>query len=279
MKFIHEDFLLQTKPSRQLFHQFAEAEPILRQGIAVNTALLEGNPADDEVRFDLGNCRYNLGYLQFKREQYDEALGNLDQARQLEEAAPEGESSPQPRYRRMLAMIQRYRGEVLDAQDKPEALEAYRAGADILATLTAKFPENIWYEVEYAQCLNRLADKLVRLDRADEAEGDYKRALAALEPKPGTELPRQAQLERAMTLNNYGLTRHNARPGEGEDLLHQSIALASKLASSTPAALTDRQFLAVARNNLGEVFKETGRYLRPRGEETLEVIQLERNLS
>jgi len=29
MKFIHEDFLLQTKTARQLYHQFAEAEPIL----------------------------------------------------------------------------------------------------------------------------------------------------------------------------------------------------------------------------------------------------------
>ncbi len=29
MKFIHEDFLLQTKTARRLYHQFAEAEPIL----------------------------------------------------------------------------------------------------------------------------------------------------------------------------------------------------------------------------------------------------------
>ena len=29
MKFIHEDFLLQTRTARRLFHQFAEAEPIL----------------------------------------------------------------------------------------------------------------------------------------------------------------------------------------------------------------------------------------------------------
>ncbi len=29
MKFIHEDFLLHTKTARRLFHQFAEAEPIL----------------------------------------------------------------------------------------------------------------------------------------------------------------------------------------------------------------------------------------------------------
>ena len=29
MKFIHEDFLLQTKPARRLYHQFAAAEPIL----------------------------------------------------------------------------------------------------------------------------------------------------------------------------------------------------------------------------------------------------------
>jgi len=29
MKFITEDFLLQTKTARRLYHQFAEAEPIL----------------------------------------------------------------------------------------------------------------------------------------------------------------------------------------------------------------------------------------------------------
>ena len=28
MKFIHEDFLLQTRTARRLYHQFAEAEPI-----------------------------------------------------------------------------------------------------------------------------------------------------------------------------------------------------------------------------------------------------------
>src|SRR5947207_1284299 len=29
MKFIHEDFLLNTRPARRLYHQFAEGEPIL----------------------------------------------------------------------------------------------------------------------------------------------------------------------------------------------------------------------------------------------------------
>jgi len=29
MKFIHEDFLLQTRTAKRLYHQFAEAEPIL----------------------------------------------------------------------------------------------------------------------------------------------------------------------------------------------------------------------------------------------------------
>ena len=29
MKFIHDDFLLQTRRARRLFHRFAEAEPIL----------------------------------------------------------------------------------------------------------------------------------------------------------------------------------------------------------------------------------------------------------
>ena len=60
--------------------RFQEAEPILRRGVELNTALSGRFPNDEEIRFDLSTCHYNLGYLQLKAGKTEEALASAELA-------------------------------------------------------------------------------------------------------------------------------------------------------------------------------------------------------
>jgi serine/threonine protein kinase len=238
--------------------RFAEGEPILRRGISLGSALLKKDPQDREVQFDLGVCSYNLGYLQFKNGQAEQALATLEETCKVEQALSSGPQAL-PRSRRLLALAFRYRGESLDALGRKGADEAYREGIAILEKLTAEFPSNVLYQIDYAQCLNKLADKLVQSGKADEAEASYQRALAALDARQVPKWPHNGRLEKAMTLSNLANFRHEAKRPGAEPLLHQSIELASSLAAGTPPGSGDHRFLALARNNLGEILRDLGR--------------------
>ena len=58
----------------------AEAELILRRGIALNADLTAKQPGDVQVRLDLAKCRNNLGYLLLESGQTEGAIAELEQA-------------------------------------------------------------------------------------------------------------------------------------------------------------------------------------------------------
>ncbi|QEH31636.1 Serine/threonine-protein kinase PknD [Aquisphaera giovannonii] len=243
--------------------RFDEAGPILRRGIAENAALRKAFPDDREVSFDLGTCEYNLGYLQYHTGHPEEALATLDRARALEQALADREPAT-PRYPRLLAMISRCTGEALDALGRPGAEEAYRRSVGILEKLTAAHPDVIHFQIEYAQCLNRLADKQALARRNDDAEASFAKALAALDSAEAGGRGRAAgvalaaRLEKAMTLSNRSVFRDDAGLPGAEASLRESIGIADKLAAEAPSP-PHRQFLAIARNNLGEQLLKAGK--------------------
>ena len=75
MKFIHEDFLLSTRTARHLYHQFAEAEPILRKAA--------------QLAPNLAPVQYHFGMVALQLGRKDEAGVALRRALQLDDRLPE----------------------------------------------------------------------------------------------------------------------------------------------------------------------------------------------
>jgi tetratricopeptide (TPR) repeat protein len=215
-------------------------------------------PEDREIDFDLGNCYQNLGYLLLKRGHAEEALAALVQAertnRSLVQKLPKV-----PRCRRNLALVLRWRGEALEALERSGVLDTYREGVTILEKLAAEFPANVRYQLDLARCLNKLGAQMAQGNRGDEAERLYQKALAALSSKDVHDWPLECRREKAMTLGNQGDFRQGAGRADAEEPLRSSVQLARELAAGKTPARQDRQYLAIARNNLGEALRDRGR--------------------
>ena len=116
--------------------RFADAEPLLRQGIKLNPDLREF-PDDRELDFDLANCDHNLGYLcsseAMPKKPWPPRRGGKAVAI-AGQAAP-----PLPRCKRNLALILRWRGDALEALERSGVEKAYREAVAILEKLTADF--------------------------------------------------------------------------------------------------------------------------------------------
>ena len=245
--------------------RFAEAEPILRRGIKLNTELAKKLPEDREIDFDLGNCYHNLGYLLLKRGHAEEALTTLEQAEKVERSLIE--ILPRtPRCRRNLAQILRWRGEALEALERPGVADAYRSGLAILEKLTVEFPANVLYQLDLARCLNKVGGEMAKTNHPDEAERLYQRALAALSSKEIHDWPPDCRREKAMILSNQGVFRNDAGRAKAEEPLRSSVAIAQELAAGKHPARKDRQYLAIAHNNLGEALRDWGRNAEARKE-------------
>jgi len=254
--------------------RFAEAEPILRRGIELNVELVKRLPEDREIDFDLGNCYHNLGYLLLKRGHAEDALATLEQAerinRSLVQKLPE-----LPRCRCNLALVLRWRGEALEALGRPGVQDTYRESVTILEKLAAESPANVLYQLDLARCLNKLGDQMAKVKRVDEAERLYQNALAALSSMDVHDWPVECRREKAMTLSNQGLSRQEAGRADAEEPLRSSVKIAQELASAKTAARKDRQYLAIAHNNLGDTLREWGRNAEARKEFQESVADLE----
>ena len=150
--------------------------------------------------------------------------------------------------------------------ERPGVEEAYRAGLAILEKLTVKFPANVLYQLDLARCLNKVGGEMAKAKRPDEAEHLYQRALAALSSKEIHDWPADCRREKAMTLSNQGVFRQDAGRGNAEEPLRSSVVIAQELAFGKHAARKDRQYLAIAHNNLGEAFRDWGRNAEARKE-------------
>ena len=132
-----------------------------------------------------------------------------------------------PRNRRLLGMALSYRGEALEALGRPAAAEAYRECLAVVEKLAAEFPDNVFYQVDLARCLNKMAGHDGRhRSCASEAEDLYHRALAALGSKKPGDGPDEGLREKAMILSNLGVLRQEAKRPDAEKPLRESLAIA-----------------------------------------------------
>jgi tetratricopeptide (TPR) repeat protein len=107
---------------------------------------------------------------------------------------------------------------------------------------------------------------MAKAKHPDEAESLYQKALAALSSKDVPDWPIDCRREKAMTLSNQGVSRQEAGRADAEEPLRSSVKIAQELASGKTAARKDRQYLAIAHNNLGEALRDWGRNAEARKE-------------
>jgi len=153
-----------------------------------------------------------------------------------------------------------YRAEALEALGRPGAEAAYRECLAVVEKLTSEFPDNVFYQIDLARCLNKMAGLMANTDHAREAEALYHRALTALDAKKPGDGPDERLREKAMILTNLGVLRQAAKQPDAEKPLRESLAIAQALTTAKPDSRKDQQFLAVARSNLGDVLFEAGKY-------------------
>ena len=139
------------------------------------------------------------------------------------------ESPAIPRNRRLLGMALSYRAEALEALGRPGAAEAYRECLAVVEKLAAEFPDNVFYQIDLARCLNKMAGLMANTDHAREAEDLYRRALAALDSKKPGDGPDERLREKAMILSNLGVLRQAAKRPDAEKPLRESLAIAQAL--------------------------------------------------
>src|SRR5262249_51590659 len=139
-------------------------------------------PEDREIRFDLGKCHHNLGYLLLKHGKVGPAIASLEKAREVNSFL--AEKFPEvPRYRQFQAFYLRRLGEELDAAGRPDVETTYQKALEIGEKLVAEYPTNALFQLELARCLNSVGALLAKTGRGAEAERSYARALATLETK------------------------------------------------------------------------------------------------
>jgi tetratricopeptide (TPR) repeat protein len=72
----------------------AEAEPVLRQAVALEEELLRGRPGDRAVREELARAYQDLAFVRTELARHPEALDDLERSRRLLEPAAAGDASP-----------------------------------------------------------------------------------------------------------------------------------------------------------------------------------------
>ncbi len=236
-----------------------EAEQTLRRAIEVNGAVAARSADDVQIQLDLAKAFNNLGHILRQKGDSRQAITLFQKARTINEALVK-QVPDKPRYRANLAGCLENLGLALEDVDDPRWEETFQAALAIDDELVARYPDNIDYRIDQARCLRNFGALVAEASRPDQAEAIYRRALALL--GPGDDRDRSPQLLRlrASLLINLGvLQTDNARPG-AEDTLRSAIATFERLVGGGSSTLEDRRFLAIAQNNMGDLFVKLGRF-------------------
>ena len=232
-----------------------DAGPILHRAIEVNAAITAKNPDDVQVRLDLAKCHNNLGEFLRRNGDAVRAIDSFRQARAMLDALAKA-FPDKPRYRDILAKCLVNLGLALAIVDPPKVEETYNAALTIYEKLVKDYPENVGYQAGVAQCLQNLGPVVSDAGRPAQAEAMYRKALALLEANDARSRTPEWMRSRAGVLSNLG---HLHRPG-AEDAFRRSIALSANLAEHKPLVITDIHNLAIAQNNLAQLFVEQKRF-------------------
>jgi serine/threonine protein kinase len=230
-----------------------EAEPVLRRAVDLDTAIIARSPEDVLVRFQLAMAHHHLGVIFLKQGNNPAAIGALRKAEVINRALAR-EFPEKPGYSGDLAVNLDNLALALDAAKLPGADENFRAAGVIYERLVAAYPANVDYRVWQANCLQNQGTVLADAGRVDQAEVLYRKALASLEamdPKlPSPEVLRK----QAEVLSNLGILHR----GGAEDAFRRSIVISGKLLAGKTGTNSDRYNLAIAQNNLSELYIELG---------------------
>jgi eukaryotic-like serine/threonine-protein kinase len=231
-----------------------DAEPIFDRAIKVNTEITAKNPDDVQIRLDLAKCHLNLGEFLRRGGNTVRAIESFRQARSITEALAKA-SPDKPRYLDLLAKCLVNLGLALEVADPPRVEETYNAALAIYEKLVKDYPENVDYQAGMARCLENLGPVVANAGRPEQAETMYRKALTLLETNDARSRIPAWMRYRAGVLSNLG---HLRRPG-AEDAFKRSIGLSANLAESKPLVLADIHSLAIAQNNLAQLFVEQKR--------------------
>ena len=166
-----------------------QAEPLYRQAIEAQQALVAAPAATTEDRLRLGQTLKSQGDLlrlngQFSRGKsvYDQAIAVLDQAQAA--AAKDAE------IRNNLALTTDARGSIhLELGDSAAAEGDYRSALALLDTLVADFPTVPRYRESLAKAVNSLGTIEQSTSRLSDAETLFRRELLLVELGPGLPEP------------------------------------------------------------------------------------------
>ena len=231
-----------------------DANPILHRAIEVNTAITAKNPDDVQIRLDLAKCHNNLGKFLLESGDAAQAIDSLRQGRSIAETLAKAYPD-KPRYRDILAKSLVNLGIALQVVDPTKVEETFNTALSIYENLVKDYPENVDYRAGEAQCLQNLGPVVANAGRPEQAETIYRKALTLLETNDARSRTPAWMRSRAGVLSNLG---HLRRPG-AEDAFKRSIALSANLVERKPSVITDIHNLAVAQNNLAQLFVEQKR--------------------
>ena len=233
----------------------AEAEPILREAIELNTPIMAKSPDDVQVQFYLAASHHNLGEALMRQGNAEAAVAEFRKAQAINEAMIKA-SPDKPRYRSDLgsdldslaAGLERAR----PAQGRRDLCRRQRdlRAVDRRSSRKRRLPDPPGHVP--AQPGRRPAPGGPdRAGRADLSQGARPCSMPA-DPKLQTA---DCQRWQAKILFNLG-----AIQGAGaEDALKRSIAISQQLLAGKPGAVEDRHNLAIAQNNLGMLLVDRNR--------------------
>jgi serine/threonine-protein kinase len=239
---------------------------LLEDALEYYKGFLDDKGDDPEVREGTARAYHGVAAIRFQLGQHAEAGAAFKKGTAILQALTD-EYPSDANYRYELAAAYRNRGIVAMEVRSPEAEPALSQARDLLAKLSADFPDNRRYPQFQAQALSDLGQVLKDAGRLPEAENAYQGALQVQERLIGTVSDARFLQELSLTRVRLGvLLREAGRLGEAEDQLKGAVALGKGLAKLFPQERGYRSGLARAMQQLANLQRQGDRL--PEAEET-----------
>ena len=234
---------------------------LLEKALTFYEGFLEENSADPAIRFEAGQAYCRLGRCAAEMGQFQQAHGLYGQAIAILEALS-AEYPATPEYREALAGLWNYLGGNLrqTLQRPQEGGAAHRAALELYGKLAADFPGVPTYRAKLAESLVNVAHVLRGAYRLEEAEGEYRRALAIREAFAAESPSDPAPLAASRQWLGELLVQMHRMP-EAEAHLRAAVLVYEQLFASSPGDAARRAALARRQMGLGELLFRTRRFV------------------
>ena len=270
----YRDGLATARGNLALLYQaanHADADTVMDDAIRLREELVRDHKNDRDLRHALAYVRINRGIVRHARqevapaeEDYNRALDlltalaaefPLDTDSKPRKGAPQGDELTRVTIQQELGRTQLSLGALWTGRQSPRAEAAYALAAQILESLSERYPDLPHLRQELANTyLNR--GTLRRLSgRGDDANADYQLASNILTRLAGQfrSVPDYRLLLVDTYISHGKLLRDAKLPAEAEKLWRLSLPLLKELADEFPAQRVYRQKLGRIHNELGIV--------------------------